>query len=409
MSREYEKSISQYFEEARLQCVAKINGMPHEKVSSIDAKQWEDELMERYELPLIEQAGEPTSETQTVNSSISDYGDMVPVEFEYLIVDIPIIHKPKVDLVLSLQPAYHEPMLPEDYYSESHFGFRIRIGTVSELDKPHVQENLRKKLEQAIEGFRKEFESRNQAIERELKTLRHVIEEAILKRKEQVGKKEAALAELAGKISIPLRKKTEAPPKVIVLRPSEGKSGKVPLRATPSAEYLSLERAGFDTLLRYIERYLRDCERTPQTFQKLHEEEIRNLLLPYLNQVFEGGATGETFSKSGKTDIYLVIQKGCILICECKWWRGPASVEEVTQQVFDRVTWRENFGIVLIFVKEDFLGVVSKVEQTIANLSHNPSGQVRKINAGHLAAILALPKDARVTVEVHYILCNFAG
>lgn len=39
------------------------------------------------------------------------------------------------------------------------------------------------------------------------------------------------------------------------------------------------------------------------------EEALRDVLLVSLNSIFEGKATGETFSKRGKTDIYLNINK----------------------------------------------------------------------------------------------------
>ena len=45
-----------------------------------------------------------------------------------------------------------------------------------------------------------------------------------------------------------------------------------------------------------------------------------------LNAIFSGKATGETFSNKGKTDIYLNIEKGNILVFECKIWGGKSSI-----------------------------------------------------------------------------------
>lgn len=130
-------------------------------------------------------------------------------------------------------------------------------------------------------------------------------------------------------------------------------------------------------------------------------------MLPYLNQVFTKGATGETFSKFGKTDIYLVIDEGCILICECKWWRGPSSLVETIDQVLKRVTWRENYGIVIIFAKGDISDVLAKSVDTIKNHVSNTTKEVNEIQERHFYSNNLRQDDKGKTVEIHYLFYNF--
>lgn len=61
-------------------------------------------------------------------------------------------------------------------------------------------------------------------------------------------------------------------------------------------------------------------ERSPKTFQKLKEEEIRDFFIILLNGHYQGMATGETFNGSGKTDIIVRYENQNAFIGECKFW-----------------------------------------------------------------------------------------
>ncbi len=383
----------------------------HDHVVAADLEQWSDEICSGYYLPHIEEAGEPYWTNETASEVYEDYGRKTTVEVQYMVVHWPLKHDIRLMNLLSLRPSISYGSLPEIHYLEGDLQFRLRIGTLTELHQEHVQQAARTKLEETIKNLREEFAARNKDVEKWTPALRHHVAEAVKRRKEQVGQKDTAMQKLAASISIPLRKKSEVPPKVVYL-PAVKPAATRGSATTPTSprEDMILDRSGFSTLLNCVERYLRDCERTPRTFAKLEEEEVRNLLLPYLNQLFEGGATGETFSKTGKTDIYLVVQKGCILICECKWWRGPKSVEEMSEQILGRVTWRENFGIALVFVKDKFDdALLERIKQAVKVLRCNKSQQVREANKAHLSANLVLPESVNKTVEVHYLVCNFSG
>lgn len=94
-------------------------------------------------------------------------------------------------------------------------------------------------------------------------------------------------------------------------------------------------------------------ERTPSAFSKLEEEDLRDILLSVLNSIFQGTASGETFSKIGKTDIYLDVSKGQIMIFECKFWHGGRAYESSMNHLFNYLTWRENFGIIITFNRDN--------------------------------------------------------
>jgi hypothetical protein len=85
----------------------------------------------------------------------------------------------------------------------------------------------------------------------------------------------------------------------------------------------------------------------------------RDLVLAMLNAAFPGGATGETFTKLGKSDIRVVTGLASItgagdsvFKAECKMWDGPKSAVEALKQLCERyLTWPETRTAILLFGK----------------------------------------------------------
>lgn len=77
---------------------------------------------------------------------------------------------------------------------------------------------------------------------------------------------------------------------------------------------------GFTAILAEIESVTTAVQRLPKTFEPMPEESLRDVLLVVLNNRF-GPATGETFSRTGKTDILIPWggDQRAVFIAECKW------------------------------------------------------------------------------------------
>ena len=162
----------------------------------------------------------------------------------------------------------------------------------------------------------------------------------------------------------------------------------------------------FLTILDVIEAQGVTFERTPQTVAKLEEEDIRNLILSSLNAVLNLGALGEAFSKQGKTDIYLVVPEGGIFIAECKIWYGPHSIAEAVSQILGYLTWRDAYGVVLLFSRnKGFSSVLSAIPEAINDLA-SLRGELHQVDDHHWLARHTLPGDESQTVEVHYLVYN---
>jgi len=128
-------------------------------------------------------------------------------------------------------------------------------------------------------------------------------------------------------------------------------------------------------------------ERSPASFASLDEEAIRTHFLLQLNGHYEGGATGETFNASGKTDILIRVENRNIFIAECKFWRGPKAFSEAVDQLLGYLSWRDSKCALLIFNKtRDSTAVRQKMHEIMGSRSehkrtaaHDPAGDSRYI------------------------------
>jgi hypothetical protein len=157
----------------------------------------------------------------------------------------------------------------------------------------------------------------------------------------------------AAGISIPVIRKK--PP---IALPPTPKGAFKPEPLLPDSEY--------DYILTVIDRLSQSIERSPSTFTHMSEEQIRDLILVSLNGHYEGGATGETFNASGKTDIIIRSDSKNVFIAECKFWHGPKGFLETIEQILGYLTWRDTKAAVLIFSKNaDFTNVLSGVADAV--------------------------------------------
>jgi hypothetical protein len=128
-------------------------------------------------------------------------------------------------------------------------------------------------------------------------------------------------------------------------------------------------------------------ERNPAAFASLDEETIRTHFLLQLNGHYEGGATGETFNASGKTDILIRVENRNIFIAECKFWRGPKEFGEAIDQLLGYLSWRDSKCALLIFNKtRDSTAVRQKMHEAMLArdeyrkvASHDPHGDSRYV------------------------------
>ncbi len=148
-------------------------------------------------------------------------------------------------------------------------------------------------------------------------------------------------------------------------------------------------------------------ERNPASFASLDEESIRDHFLLQLNGHYEGGATGETFNASGKTDILIREGNKNVFIAECKFWRGNKVFVEAVNQLLGYLTWRDSKCALMIFNRtKDSSAVRNKMHEAMEALpehrktvTHNADGDSRYI----LIKESAPGKEIIVTTQLYDI------
>jgi hypothetical protein len=149
-----------------------------------------------------------------------------------------------------------------------------------------------------------------------------------------------------------------------------------PATTTPFKPEPILDESDYQPILKVIGDMSISVERSPSTFAKIGEEQLRDMFLVPFNGYFEGAAVGETFNAEGKTDILIRVDGRNIFIAECKIWRGPKYLTEALDQLFSYLTWRDTKSAIIVFNRnKDFSAVLSSIRGTVnahPNRKHGP-------------------------------------
>ena len=180
--------------------------------------------------------------------------------------------------------------------------------------------------------------------------LRDTAEGALNRRREEIREQREMLDE----IDVPLQKRDDTPNTISVDAPKRRMSVEKP---EPSGNYAgepapTVPKETYRDILDAIQDIGTGFERSPRLFESHGEEELRDFLLFFLEMNFEGTATGETFNKSGKSDIMLRWKDGTnVFVAECALWDGGQYFAEKIDQLFNYLTWRDSKAAVILFVQ----------------------------------------------------------
>jgi len=124
----------------------------------------------------------------------------------------------------------------------------------------------------------------------------------------------------------------------------------------------------YENILKLIRHSGISFEKTPKTFSVHDEEELRDIILSQLNAIYEGKAKGETFNKSGKTDILISEEGRSAFIAECKIWRGQKGFSEAIDQLLSYLTWRDCKTALIVFNKnnKNFSQILDSIDATVS-------------------------------------------
>lgn len=160
----------------------------------------------------------------------------------------------------------------------------------------------------------------------------------------------------------------------------------------------------FLSLIRHVGRTF---ETTPATYSVHDEKELRDIILANLNGIYKGDATGETFRKTGKTDIRIEHEDRSAFVSECKVWRGPKGISLAIDQLLGYLTRRDCKATIIIFNKHNvhFSELLKKVPETMQiHPQHNK--YLGEQGSGEWRFILNSSEDETRRIITHVFLFN---
>lgn len=230
------------------------------------------------------------------------------------------------------------------------------------------------------------------------------VRDAVTHRRAQVGK----LHDLTAAFNIPMVKKAGMPDytpidvqkkKTIAALPKAPAAGFKPEPAIADELY--------DEILSNIRHMGATFEGTPQTYQPMGEEGLRDILLASLNGVYQGAATGEAFRKYGKTDLRIEEQSRSAFVGECKLWGGERVLIGALEQLLDYTTWRDSKAALIMFNKT--VAGFAGVQETIAKVLPAHGLFLRDKGCGHPGEhrfVFRSKEDEGREVAVHVFCFN---
>lgn len=263
-------------------------------------------------------------------------------------------------------------------------------------------DDIKRDAQQIIKDLKTQLEHLTHEINNYNTRLLNNIENIFKARKKQFLDNNKLLASLG----VPIRKRDDLPQTYAIPTPQIRKS----INARPdvlSSGYKpepTLDQSVYHEILQTIYDVGKVFERYPSTYSGKGEEDLRNHLLLYLEPRFEGSATGETFNKSGKTDILIRHENSNVFIAECKFWQGSKNYLATITQLLGYLTWRDSKAAVVVFVdNKDFSSVLKAVEE--ATSTHpNYLGYVNKEDESWFNYRFHINNDSNREVKIAVLL-----
>ena len=144
----------------------------------------------------------------------------------------------------------------------------------------------------------------------------------------------------------------DAPRKTVIVKPQAPDT-------TFSPEPV-LDDSSYEEILKVIHHVGVEMERHPSIYEGKDEESLRDFLLMVLSPNFHS-TSGETFNKSGKTDILIRHENSNAFVAECAIWAGEKKYQEKLSQALGYLTWRDSKAAVVLFVRNKNLQPVFDV------------------------------------------------
>lgn len=331
---------------ARLQEIAgSARSIPPDTILSTPLEDLVEEFADNYQVvPIVlDTEAKFSSGAMDAKLYVEDFGRSVSVEGTRITWSIPYTGDSNL---FRLRPQTWGTTVPRGRINTRNSTIEVSLLGRSPIDPAQAE----RYFTNSIEEFQRYVSWQNKQIEDFNTSLGDHIRTALTQRKNKV----LADRQLDESLQVPLESRTNPipnysvdPPKRPRPKPAIESDTKEPFSPEPA-----ITEDGFQDILREIASMAAAVERLPGTFHSMREESLRDVLLVILNNRF-GPASGETFSRSGKTDILIPYEgdQRAVFIAECKWWKGPSAFAKAIDQLLGYLVWRDTKAALVLFTK----------------------------------------------------------
>ena len=221
---------------------------------------------------------------------------------------------------------------------------------------------IRQDYDNEVRGVHRNYDTLRNDIQNFNDSLESNIKSLFTQRKQKILSKN----DLMSSLGVPLKKKQTTSNTFSIPQPKLKE--KITVKPTVSQKGFkpepTLDLDNYNHILKLINDVGKNFERMPSVYKGKGEEDLRDHILMTLDPNFElGSASGETFNKSGKTDIQLRYDSSVIFIAECKFWTGEKGYLNTISQLLNYLTWRDTKASIVVFVRQkDFSSILEKVK-----------------------------------------------
>lgn len=219
---------------------------------------------------------------------------------------------------------------------------------------------IKRDSDDIVSSIRKQHENVEREVRQYNERIRKDAEVAVASRKQEHLKQ----SNLLNCLGVPVKKSTRTPStfavpsikKKVLVKPKAPNTAYKPEPMLDESLYAEILRVCHDTGV--------EMERHPSIYAEKDEETLRDHFIMVLSPHFDS-VTGETFNKTGKTDILIRHEGANVFVGECKFWTGPKGFLATIDQALGYLTWRDSKAAILKFVRNKELDpVLAQIEPT---------------------------------------------
>lgn len=287
------------------------------------------------------------------------YGDTDYIEVDGIIGTFCFPYTGDKELFKCRASTYTLGGYPEIMIYKNHISFVVKR-TLEEFKSLDAKERIIDGLNGCVGSIKKGIEYANNDVNEFNSSLRAKALKELEKKKNNVQ----SYYDIAKMFEVPIEKKEYSLKHIPLSR------NIVPIAHKYEQEdYYGINDSDYRDILESIKHTASTYERTPASYKSMQEEDLRNTLLAALNATYKGNANGETFRKTGKTDICIELKNRAAFVAECKMWTGRAEISTAIKQLDSYLTWRDCKTALIFFVRrKNFIKVLDTAKEALKNL-----------------------------------------